>query len=294
MYRMIVPLAVKAAHKLFHDTVVGPIQEKLVFVLESTWTSVSEWLVGLCGLIPEIGGIISDVAVVPIQLISDKVIPKLTEIIQSGFWKEKTTEVLDYATNFIGDALDRMEDQANKDKPSTPEEQTQAVKARIQEVIGLIPEKLRKIAKVGISMLEMLFDTLLPGVRETLKECNDVMKDIFTIIGIGQGKGFCEGVDTSFAGPAIEDFSKCFQTAMSASNGNNAENLDAVEEVIPCIFNNVVNTHGLNAMNQVLQCNLMWQENAIMTQKDDPESFLGKMNGKPIKLDVPRPLCGVG
>jgi hypothetical protein len=183
VYRELGPQLLDEALDVFHEKVVTPISAKLSELLLSGWATVSEMVISLAGLIPEVGGIIAGAILIPIQEMTDSLVQPLVEQIEGGFWNKSRPVLLEQGTVLIGKTIDAAE-------------RGKAAAKNFQDTHGQqLKTKGAAAIKFFLPLLQKAADYILPGVRDQALKCTAVMEDIFEIAGVSVG--FCDKVQVS-------------------------------------------------------------------------------------------------
>ena len=179
------PNMIKSSLGEFEREVTPKVIETVTELLTTTMTVVSEWIVGLCGLIPEVGGVLSDLVVVPLEYMGDVVIPKFVDFLFNKVMKNLSAKLLDSALGHADVLADKMIE-------------------TMETMAGIVVDKVKssKVGKVAadihdkvqgpFAILNKIFnkmiidnsDGLVPIVINSLADCKKSWVDTFATGGI--------------------------------------------------------------------------------------------------------------
>ena len=166
-----------------------PIESDITNKLMSAWAVVNDFVVGLAGLIPEVGGLISDVIMIPIEYLKGSLVHPLVTSLQNGLWKTARPKILAAVKPIMDAAIAKIE-QAAKAAKVKAEEVMKDVEGAVQDAKNL-RGKVVDMTQLFAPILNKLAEKVLPGVPAAVEKCMSSAKDILEIAGAAGN--FCEG-----------------------------------------------------------------------------------------------------
>lgn len=208
------PVLRAAGHPMIEETLdwlhmkfLSPIEEELASKLMQVWSTVLDFVVGLGGLIPEVGGIIADAIVVPINLLSTTLINPLVANLQGGVWKSARAQILKITTPVLDAVIDVIEKTADAAKDAAADGKT-AVTALVADSKKFVTENQGIIANLFVPVFEKLTAVAFPGVPAMVKKCLKSSDDVLAIAGAGDK--FCDALTPA----ELANVKVCCKTSM--------------------------------------------------------------------------------
>jgi hypothetical protein len=188
--RLAGPPMVDEALDWLHMKFLAPIEQDLANKLMSVWGTVLDFVVGLAGLIPEVGGIISDAIVVPLTYLSNTLVNPLVNMLQGEVWKKAKDAIMKVATKMLDSIVPHIEKLA-EDGANALAGGTKAAKGAIGKVDQFVTENQGIITNLFVPVFQQICAAVFPKVPAIVTKCYKATNDVLELAGAADG--FCEG-----------------------------------------------------------------------------------------------------